>query len=293
MRRVETGRPRYGVDLDDTRDPAGGRAQRARGVVREGLLRRPGDRRAAVLPRQAEPPPARPAAQRPGRAPATPLRLGEREVGRLGIGRRVAAARADRAGARAPRGGAGRRARRRRRTASARRSSTSRSRRRKLRRRITEGRATWPRTCSSSPPSPPPRTTCWPPFGACAPRLRAGRLQLVMPASGPGRGAMEPRLDEALERWREAGLKAEGAIGDADPVNAVAEVCRAGPLRRGDRLHAAGPDVALAALRRPVPDRRADRPAGHARRGDEHGAPGAARRAAAARASACRSACST
>ena len=32
-----------------------------------------------------------------------------------------------------------------------------------------------------------------------------------------------------------------------------------------------GADVALAALRRPVPDRRADRPAGHARRRDEHG----------------------
>ena len=46
------------------RDPAGGRAQRARGLVQEGLLRRPGDGRAAVLPRQAEPPSARPAARR-------------------------------------------------------------------------------------------------------------------------------------------------------------------------------------------------------------------------------------
>ena len=60
--RVERGRPRYGVDLDDVRDPAGGRAQRARGVVHQGLLRRAGDGRAAVLPRQAEPPPARAAA---------------------------------------------------------------------------------------------------------------------------------------------------------------------------------------------------------------------------------------
>ena len=66
--RVESGRPRYGVDLDDERDPAGGRPQRARGLVHEGLLRRPGDGRAAVLPRQAEPPPARAEAQRAGRA---------------------------------------------------------------------------------------------------------------------------------------------------------------------------------------------------------------------------------
>ena len=53
------------------RDPAGGRPQRARGLVHEGLLRRAGDGRAAVLPRQAEPPPARAAAVRAGRAPAT------------------------------------------------------------------------------------------------------------------------------------------------------------------------------------------------------------------------------
>ena len=51
---------------------------------------------------------------------------------------------------------------------------------------------------------------------------------LVMPASGPATAAMEPRLAEALERWREAGLKAEGTIGDADPVQAVAEVCKPG-----------------------------------------------------------------
>jgi hypothetical protein len=51
---------------------------------------------------------------------------------------------------------------------------------------------------------------------------------LVMPASGPDEAAMKPRLDEALERWRAAGLKAEGLVGDADPVNAVAEVCPPG-----------------------------------------------------------------
>jgi hypothetical protein len=51
---------------------------------------------------------------------------------------------------------------------------------------------------------------------------------LVMPANGPDTAAMRPQLDEAIERWRAAGLKAEGEIGDADPVNAVAEVCRPG-----------------------------------------------------------------
>ena len=52
---------------------------------------------------------------------------------------------------------------------------------------------------------------------------------LVMPASGPEPAeAMTPRLDDALDRWREAGLKAEGVIGDSDPVNAVAEVWKPG-----------------------------------------------------------------
>jgi hypothetical protein len=51
---------------------------------------------------------------------------------------------------------------------------------------------------------------------------------LVMPAAGPDEAAMRPRLEEALEHWRAAGLKAEGVVGDADPVNAVAEVCTPG-----------------------------------------------------------------
>ena len=49
-----------------------------------------------------------------------------------------------------------------------------------------------------------------------------------MPASGPDLDAMRPRLDEALARWREAGLKAEGMIGDSDPVQAVDEICSPG-----------------------------------------------------------------
>jgi hypothetical protein len=52
------------------------------------------------------------------------------------------------------------------------------------------------------------------------------RITLVMPAQGPGLGGKErvkDRLDEALEGMRAAGLEAEGAIGDADPMEAVAE----------------------------------------------------------------------
>jgi hypothetical protein len=52
------------------------------------------------------------------------------------------------------------------------------------------------------------------------------RVTLVMPAQGPGLGgreAVRERLDEALEGMRAAGLDAEGAIGDADPMEAVAE----------------------------------------------------------------------
>ncbi len=66
------------------RDPAGGRAQRARRLVREGLLRRPGDRRAALLPRQAQPPPARAAPERAGRAGRRARARRARRSARLG-----------------------------------------------------------------------------------------------------------------------------------------------------------------------------------------------------------------
>jgi hypothetical protein len=52
------------------------------------------------------------------------------------------------------------------------------------------------------------------------------RVTLVMPAQGPGlagREAVKARLDEALEGMRAAGLEADGAIGDTDPMEAVAE----------------------------------------------------------------------
>ena len=52
------------------------------------------------------------------------------------------------------------------------------------------------------------------------------RVTLVMPAQGPGlagREAMRPRLEEALEGMRAAGLDADGVVGDADPMEAVCE----------------------------------------------------------------------
>jgi hypothetical protein len=52
------------------------------------------------------------------------------------------------------------------------------------------------------------------------------RVTLVMPAQGPGLGgkeAVRERLEVALKGMRAAGLEADGAIGDADPMEAVAE----------------------------------------------------------------------
>jgi hypothetical protein len=52
------------------------------------------------------------------------------------------------------------------------------------------------------------------------------KVTLVMPAQGPGlagREAVRSRLDEALAGMRDAGLDADGVVGDADPMEAVAE----------------------------------------------------------------------
>jgi hypothetical protein len=63
---------------------------------------------------------------------------------------------------------------------------------------------------------------------------RAGRssipvdFTLVMPGSGPEHATLQPKLDEALERWRAEGFKVTGELGDADPVQAVAEICTPG-----------------------------------------------------------------
>jgi hypothetical protein len=52
------------------------------------------------------------------------------------------------------------------------------------------------------------------------------KVTLVMPAQGPGlagREAMRASLDQALAAMREAGLDVDGMIGDANPMDAVAE----------------------------------------------------------------------
>ena len=52
------------------------------------------------------------------------------------------------------------------------------------------------------------------------------KVTLVMPSQGPGltgREAMREQLDRALEGMRSAGLHVDGVIGDANPMDAVAE----------------------------------------------------------------------
>ncbi len=53
------------------------------------------------------------------------------------------------------------------------------------------------------------------------------RVTLLMPAAGLGHHAREAaaeRLQEALERWRAAGLEATGVVGDSEPMHALSEV---------------------------------------------------------------------
>ena len=257
------------------RDPAGGRAQRARGLVREGLLRRPGDRRAAATSAASRTATCAGCGSAGRPRPATPLRLGEREVGRLGsvvespahgpialaLVRREAEP--------------GRRARRRRRRRARRRSSTSRSRRRKLSSETsTGGRAHMAAHVLVV-------ATVTAASDDLLAALRSARdglacrstSLLVMPASGPddGRDGAAPATRRS-SAGATAGPEGRGRDRRRRPGPGGRRGVRAGPLRRGDRLDAAGPDVALAALGRPVPDRRAHRPAGHARRRAEHGA---------------------
>jgi hypothetical protein len=52
------------------------------------------------------------------------------------------------------------------------------------------------------------------------------KVTLVMPAQGPGlagREALREPLERALAAMRDAGLEAEGRIGDTNPMDAVAE----------------------------------------------------------------------
>ncbi len=53
----------------------------------------------------------------------------------------------------------------------------------------------------------------------------AARFTLIVPATpfGGGRAAAQGKLDEAVARLRGAGLEAEGAVGDSDPIVAVTE----------------------------------------------------------------------
>ena len=66
-------------------------------------------------------------------------------------------------------------------------------------------------------------------IGAIAERARKGPIDvtLLMPGKGPGlsgREAVRDGLDEALAAWRASGIEAEGICGDANPMDAVAEV---------------------------------------------------------------------
>ena len=56
-------------------------------------------------------------------------------------------------------------------------------------------------------------------------------ITLLMPAPTVGKEAREaarPELDGAIAKLREAGLDAEGLVGDADPIEAVVETWRPG-----------------------------------------------------------------
>ncbi len=60
-------------------------------------------------------------------------------------------------------------------------------------------------------------------------RARRGAIvvTLLMPGSGPGlagREAVRERLEAALAAWRDAGIEADGVCGDANPLDAVAEL---------------------------------------------------------------------
>ena len=189
-------------------------------VVHQGLLRRPGDGRAAVLPRQAEPPPARPAAVGAGHD-GDVLRLGEKEVGRLGARRRLTGARADRARAGAARGAA---------RATRSRSATGtppprwwHCRLRDSAQRPTVARRMRPHGLVAILPRPgePIAGSAQPAGRAQAYRAERSpiRITLVMPAHGPGLAGRETmrRRSNALASMRDAGLEADGVIGDAIP----------------------------------------------------------------------------
>src|SRR4051812_37596942 len=53
------------------------------------------------------------------------------------------------------------------------------------------------------------------------------RFTLLMPGQGPGitgRESVRERIDEVVQSWRDAGLRADGIAGDPDPCHAVGEL---------------------------------------------------------------------
>ena len=82
--RIESGVPRFGAEMGAETMPAEAGIVERRGQLHQGLLHRPGDGRPPPLQGPAQPPPAGAAAERARREPGAALRLGEKEVGRLG-----------------------------------------------------------------------------------------------------------------------------------------------------------------------------------------------------------------
>jgi hypothetical protein len=85
-------------------------------------------------------------------------------------------------------------------------------------------------------------------------RKEPANFTLLIPATpfGGGRAAALETLDQALEQLREAGLEADGAVGDADPIVAVTEawdpkkydeiIVSTLPMRISKWLHAGLPE---------------------------------------------------
>ena len=79
---------------------------------------------------------------------------------------------------------------------------------------------------------------------------------LLLPANGPGRAGLDatrPQLDAALARFRDAGLEFDGVVGDADPIEAVHEICT--PGRFDEVIVATLPGAASKWLQFDVPHR--------------------------------------
>ena len=89
-------------------------------------------------------------------------------------------------------------------------------------------------------------------------RARRGPIDvtLLIPGQGPGLGgreAVRERLDAALEAWRAEGIHAEGVCGDANPLDAVAELWD--PRRHDEVIVSTLPGQASRWLRSDLPHR--------------------------------------